>query len=175
MFRTQLCINTAIVYVHRFYMFHSFNKFHRNPISSCALFLAAKVEEQPRKLEHVIRVAHMILYKDQRHLDINSEVCQSGYVICGYSFNFFFIFYIQQYIEQAQELINNENILLQTLGFDVAIDHPHTQVLKCCQHLFRGRMLFMSIKQWQILYVCFTFLSVFKQGYGTDLLLHGNK
>ncbi|XP_032785912.2 cyclin-T1 isoform X2 [Daphnia magna] len=113
---TQLCINTAIVYVHRFYMFHSFNKFHRNPISSCALFLAAKVEEQPRKLEHVIRVAHMILYKDQRHLDINSE----------------------QYIEQAQELINNENILLQTLGFDVAIDHPHTQVLKCCQHLFRA-------------------------------------
>lgn len=76
-FRTQLCINTAIVYVHRFYMFHSFNKFHRNPISSCALFLAAKVEEQPRKLEHVIRVAHMILYKDQRNLDINSEVSNS--------------------------------------------------------------------------------------------------
>ena len=46
----------------------------------------------------------------------------------------------QQYVEQAQELINNENILLQTLGFDVAIDHPHTQVLKCCQHLFRGNV-----------------------------------
>jgi|688.fasta_scaffold639922_1 hypothetical protein len=83
-FRTQLCINTAIVYVHRFYMFHSFNKFHRNPISSCALFLAAKVEEQPRKLEHVIRVAHMILYKDQRNLDINSEVSFS-YLIILYS------------------------------------------------------------------------------------------
>lgn len=27
----------------------------------------------------------------------------------------------------------NENILLQTLGFDVAIDHPHTHVVKCCQ------------------------------------------
>ena len=73
-FRTQLCINTAIVYVHRFYMFHSFTKFHRNPIASCALFLAAKVEEQPRKLEHVIRVAHMIIYRDQRHLDTSSEV-----------------------------------------------------------------------------------------------------
>jgi cyclin T len=57
-------------------MFHSFNKFHRNPISSCALFLAAKVEEQPRKLEHVIRVAHMILY--------NSEVSFS-YLIILYS------------------------------------------------------------------------------------------
>ena len=34
---------------------------------------------------------------------------------------------------QAQELVSNENILLQTLGFDVAIDHPHTHVVKCCQ------------------------------------------
>lgn len=29
-YRNQLTINTAIVYMHRFYMFHSFNKFHRN-------------------------------------------------------------------------------------------------------------------------------------------------
>ena len=36
-------------------------------------------------------------------------------------------------MEQAQELVRNENILLQTLGFDVAIDHPHTHVVKCCQ------------------------------------------
>ena len=30
MFRSQLTINTAIVYMHRFYMFHSFSKVHRN-------------------------------------------------------------------------------------------------------------------------------------------------
>ena len=34
---------------------------------------------------------------------------------------------------QAQELVSNENILLQTLGFDGAIDHPHTHVVRCCQ------------------------------------------
>ena len=39
----------------------------------------------------------------------------------------------EAYQEQAQELVTNENILLQTLGFDVAIDHPHTHVVKCCQ------------------------------------------
>ena len=60
--------------MHRFYMFHSFTKFLRNPIASCALFLAAKVEEQPRKLEHVIRIAHMIINRDQRNLDTSSEV-----------------------------------------------------------------------------------------------------
>ncbi|CAB4054374.1 CCNT [Lepeophtheirus salmonis] len=107
----QLCINTAIVYMQRFYMFHSFTRFHRNTIAAAALFLAAKVEEQPRKLEHVIKVAHICLHREQPPLDTRSE----------------------QYIEQAQELVTNENILLQTLGFDVAIDHPHTHVVRCCQ------------------------------------------
>merc|ERR1712045_477624 len=108
---TQLCINTAIVYMQRFYMFHSFTRFHRNSIASAALFLAAKVEEQPRKLEHVIKIAHMCLHRGQPQLDVRSEAYQ----------------------EQAQELVTNENILLQTLGFDVAIDHPHTHVVRCCQ------------------------------------------
>ena len=110
-FSTQLCINTAIVYMQRFYMFHSFTRFHRNSIASAALFLAAKVEEQPRKLEHVIKVAHLCLHRGQPQLDVRSDA----------------------YMEQAQELVTNENILLQTLGFDVAIDHPHTHVVKCCQ------------------------------------------
>ena len=108
---TQLCINTAIVYMQRFYMFHSFARFHRNTMAASALFLAAKVEEQPRKLEHVIKVAHICLHRDKPNLDPRSE----------------------EYAEQAAELVANENILLQTLGFDVAIDHPHTHVVRCCQ------------------------------------------
>ncbi|XP_078035152.1 uncharacterized protein LOC144469103 isoform X2 [Augochlora pura] len=108
---SQLCINTAIVYMHRFYVFHSLSQFHRNAIAAAALFLAAKVEEQPRKLEHVIKMAHMCLHRDQPPPDIRSE----------------------QYLEQAQDLVFNENVLLQTLGFDVAIDHPHTHVVRCCQ------------------------------------------
>ena len=50
--RTQLCINTAIVYMQRFYMFHSFTKFHRNFIAAAALFLAAKVTQRPIILFH---------------------------------------------------------------------------------------------------------------------------
>lgn len=46
-------------------------------ISACAIFLAAKVEEQPRKLEHVIKVAHMCLHRDSPALDIKSEVSSS--------------------------------------------------------------------------------------------------
>ncbi|XP_077993437.1 uncharacterized protein LOC144447343 [Glandiceps talaboti] len=108
---SQLCINTAIVYMHRFYVLHSFSKFHRNSISPACLFLAAKVEEQPRKLEHVVKVAHICLNRDAPSLDPQSET----------------------YLEKAQAIVILESILLQTLGFNVAIDHPHTYVVKCTQ------------------------------------------
>ncbi|XP_055840856.1 cyclin-T isoform X4 [Episyrphus balteatus] len=111
---SQLCINTAIVYMHRFYAFHSFTHFSRNGIASASLFLAAKVEEQPRKLEHVIKA---------------SQKCQTQPTTAPPDAN---------YNEQAQDLVFNENVLLQTLGFDVAIDHPHTHVVKTC-HLVKGK------------------------------------
>lgn len=60
--------------MHRFYVFHSLTRFHRNSIAVAAIFLAAKVEEQPRKLEHVIRVAHMCLHREAPNLDPKSEV-----------------------------------------------------------------------------------------------------
>ncbi|KAK2713461.1 hypothetical protein QYM36_009360 [Artemia franciscana] len=109
----QLCINTAIVYMHRFYMFHSFTQFHRNSIAASAIFLAAKVEEQPRKLDHVVKVAHKLTNREQPSLEPKSEV----------------------YNDAANKLVMHENILLQTLGFDAVIDHPHTHVVKCCQYV----------------------------------------
>ncbi|XP_054827611.1 cyclin-T2 isoform X1 [Eublepharis macularius] len=108
---SQLTINTAIVYMHRFYMHHSFTKFNRNIISPTALFLAAKVEEQPRKLEHVIKVAHACLHHQEPLLDTRSDA----------------------YLQQAQELVILETIMLQTLGFEITIEHPHTDVVKCTQ------------------------------------------
>uniref|UniRef100_A0A1A8RM74 Cyclin T2a n=2 Tax=Nothobranchius rachovii TaxID=451742 RepID=A0A1A8RM74_9TELE len=108
---SQLTINTSIVYMHRFYMQHSFAKFHRNVISPTTLFLAAKVEEQPRKLEHVIKVAHACLNSQEPPLDTKSNA----------------------YLQQAQELVILESIVLQTLGFEITIDHPHTDVVKCTQ------------------------------------------
>ncbi|XP_061127806.1 cyclin-T1 isoform X1 [Syngnathus typhle] len=112
---SQLTINTAIVYMHRFYMVQSFTRFHRNVISPAALFLAAKVEEQPRKLEHVIKVAHACLNPQDPSPDVHSDA----------------------YLQQAQDLVILESIILQTLAFEITIDHPHTHVVKCTQ-LVRG-------------------------------------
>ncbi|XP_031147742.1 cyclin-T2-like isoform X1 [Sander lucioperca] len=108
---SQLIINTAIVYMHRFYMIHSFSKFHRNVISQTTLFLAAKVEEQPRKLEHVIKIAHACTNPQEPAIDAKSNAFQ----------------------QQTQELVALETIVLQTLGFEITVDHPHTDVVRCSQ------------------------------------------
>lgn len=88
-------------------------------MASACIFLSCKVEEQPRKLEHVIRAAQICTNPEQGSATLQKE----------------------QYNEKAQDLVFNENVLLQTLGFDVAIDHPHTHVVKTC-HLVKGETLF---------------------------------
>ncbi|XP_068690600.1 cyclin-T2-like isoform X2 [Montipora foliosa] len=80
-------------------------------LAPCCLFLAAKTEEQSRKLEHVLKVAHACLHRGGPPLDPKSE----------------------EYLQQAQDLIENESILLQTLGFEITVHHPHTYVVKCIQ------------------------------------------
>ncbi|XP_055630799.1 cyclin-T-like [Toxorhynchites rutilus septentrionalis] len=106
---SQICINTAIVYMHRFYAFHSFAIFHRNNMAAAALLLAAKVMEQSRRIEYIIKVAHVCL-----GLTVPDPLKES-------------------YKKQVEEMKFNENALIQTLGFDLAIDHPHTHVVKVCQ------------------------------------------
>ncbi|XP_062871116.1 cyclin-T1 [Trichomycterus rosablanca] len=108
---SQLTINTAIVYMHRFYMIQTFIRFHRNAIAPAALFLATKVEEQPRKLEHVVKVANAYLNPQDPSSDVRKTTFQL----------------------QAQDVVVLENIILQTLAFEIRINHPHTHVVKCTE------------------------------------------
>ena len=43
-------------------------------MSTAALFLAAKVEEQPRKLEHMAKVFHSLHNREGSDLDVSSPV-----------------------------------------------------------------------------------------------------
>lgn len=63
------------------------------------------------------------------------------------------------YQEQAQDLILNENVLLQTLGFDVAVDHPHTHVVRTCQ-LVKGKFPFQLSLECASLTLCPIFLII---------------
>lgn len=102
------CISTAMVFMHRFYVFHSFQKYSYKSIVPCALYLAAKVEEQPIKLEYIIRTTALCLNPNHGKLDKSDKKFEA----------------------LARELTKNENLLLQTIGFDLYIQHPHQMVIE---------------------------------------------
>ncbi|KFD66591.1 hypothetical protein M514_01589 [Trichuris suis] len=116
---SQLCTNTAIVYMHRFYVFHSFCRFPKFDLAAAALFLAAKVEECPRKLEYLVKVSHALQHRGESSLDSRSD----------------------KYMQEVQKIITYENVLLQTLSFDLQIEHPHPYVVRCCQMIKAPRDL----------------------------------
>ncbi|XP_023712718.1 cyclin-T1 isoform X4 [Cryptotermes secundus] len=106
----SLVVQYSIVYMHKFYVLHPFTVFHHGE-----LFLACKVENGPRPMEEVVKAQHRCLKPGQLLLDTESEM----------------------YVAQVRNLTLNESILLQTLGFEVSVDHPHTHVVRLF-HLVRG-------------------------------------
>nr|CAG4641858.1 EOG090X09KD [Eurycercus lamellatus] len=99
---------TGVVYFHRFYMFHSFKEFPRYVTGCCALFLAGKVEETPKKCKDIIKVAKASLSEAQ----------------------------FQQFGEDAkEEVMTLERILLQTIRFDLQVEHPYGYLIKYAKSL----------------------------------------
>ncbi|RZF36303.1 hypothetical protein LSTR_LSTR006808 [Laodelphax striatellus] len=94
---------TGVVYFHRFYMYHSFRTFPRYVTACCCLFLAGKVEETPKKCRDIIKTA-MDLLTDQKFATFGDD--------------------------PKEEVMTLERILLQTIKFDLQVDHPYGFLLK---------------------------------------------
>ncbi|XP_010607536.1 cyclin-K, partial [Fukomys damarensis] len=99
---------TGIIYFHRFYMFHSFKQFPRYVTGACCLFLAGKVEETPKKCKDIIKTARSLLN------DI--QFGQFG-------------------DDPKEEVMVLERILLQTIKFDLQVEHPYQFLLKYAKQL----------------------------------------
>ncbi|XP_062600703.1 cyclin-K-like isoform X2 [Saccostrea cucullata] len=94
---------TGVVYFHRFYMFHSFKEFHRYITAACCLFLAGKVEETPKKCKDIIKVCQSLLSPQL-------------FTVFGE--------------DPKEEVMTMERILLQTIKFDLQVEHPYSILLK---------------------------------------------
>ncbi|XP_030762321.1 cyclin-K [Sitophilus oryzae] len=94
---------TGVVYFHRFYMFHSFKQFPRYVTACCCLFLAGKVEETPKKCKDIIRIAKTNL-DDLKFATFGDD--------------------------PKEEVMILERILLQTIKFDLQVEHPYQYLLK---------------------------------------------
>ncbi|XP_046877359.1 cyclin-K isoform X3 [Hypomesus transpacificus] len=99
---------TGIIYFHRFYMFHSFKQFPRYVTGACCLFLAGKVEETPKKCKDIIKTARSLLN--------DVQFAQFG-------------------DDPKEEVMVLERILLQTIKFDLQVEHPYMFLLRYAKQL----------------------------------------
>ncbi|KAI2651715.1 Cyclin-K [Labeo rohita] len=99
---------TGITYFHRFYMFHSFKQFPRYVTGACCLFLAGKVEETPKKCKDIIKTARSLLN--------DVQFAQFG-------------------DDPKEEVMVLERILLQTIKFDLQVEHPYQFLLRYAKQL----------------------------------------
>lgn len=94
---------TGVVYFHRFYMFHSFQQFPRHVTACVCLFLAGKVEETPKKCKDIIKIA-------------KSQLTEQKFATFGE--------------DPKEEVMTLERILLQTIKFDLQVEHPYSYLLE---------------------------------------------
>ncbi|KAL0963156.1 hypothetical protein UPYG_G00350440 [Umbra pygmaea] len=105
---------TGIIYFHRFYMFHSFKQFPRYVTGACCLFLAGKVEETPKKCKDIIKTARSLL-NDVQFSQFGDDP--------------------KDFRHQQEEVMVLERILLQTIKFDLQVEHPYMFLLRYAKQL----------------------------------------
>eukprot|EP01114_Cavostelium_apophysatum_P001126 TRINITY_DN10967_c0_g1_i1.p1 TRINITY_DN10967_c0_g1~~TRINITY_DN10967_c0_g1_i1.p1 ORF type:complete len:212 (-),score=12.21 TRINITY_DN10967_c0_g1_i1:345-980(-) len=95
---------TAAILFHNFYHKRSFKDFDKHLIVMSCLYLAAKLEESPKKLRDVISTAYNIQHRKTILID-------------------------NTYWELRDKVVAHEHILLRTIGFDLSVKRPQKYLL----------------------------------------------
>ncbi|KAG2198354.1 hypothetical protein INT46_008232 [Mucor plumbeus] len=127
----QLVVVTATTYFHRFFMRQSMVRYHVYDIAATCLFVATKVEECTRRLRDIIiACAQKGQKNDKLKLEEDSK----------------------DFIRWKETLLYNEIIVLDTLCFDLSVEHPHLSLLEL-ENQLTGQVSSSSIrKAWMLLY-----------------------
>lgn len=105
----QLSISTALVYMHRFYARKSFVEYDRFITACTCLLLGGKVEETPKKLKDVLCEA----YKKRFNVKAADTPDPES----------------RKFWEMREQVLVAERVLLQTLGFELQLEHPYRELL----------------------------------------------
>ncbi|CAO3584914.1 unnamed protein product [Absidia cylindrospora] len=129
---SQLVVATATTFFHRFFMRQSMKRFHIYDMAATSLFVATKVEENTRRTKDFVNAcAQKASKNDKLILDEGSK----------------------DFVRWKETMLRNEVILLETLCFDLSVEHPHTCLLGMETQLnIPGSML---RKAWMLLYQCY--------------------
>ncbi|CAO3581141.1 unnamed protein product [Absidia cylindrospora] len=112
-YRPQITIATAMVYFHRFYIRCSFHDYSMQYVAGACVYLACKVEESSRKVSDVTSACLVSRYSRTSQTEEKQKMYQT--------FRSAILWY--------------ERFLLETLCFDMTVDHPHQLVLEFAAEL----------------------------------------
>uniref|UniRef100_A0A1D1YRN8 Cyclin-T1-3 n=1 Tax=Anthurium amnicola TaxID=1678845 RepID=A0A1D1YRN8_9ARAE len=112
----QVTIATAMMFCHRFYLYHSHAKNDWQSIATVCLFLASKVEETPCSLSKVIPAAYEMIYRNDPAAVKRIQLKDV-------------------YEKQKGLIVLGERLVLSTLGFDLDIQHPYKPLVAAVKKL----------------------------------------
>ena len=92
-------------------MRQSFKQYDKYEISVACIFIASKAEETKRNLDHVLKIGDECMKCGE--VDPKSD----------------------EYQRKLNRLIDHELIILQTVGFDVRIEHPFEHIERAVQFM----------------------------------------
>lgn len=107
---------TSMMFCHRFYMRQSHVKNDWQTIAAASMFLACKVEDNPRPLRDVIIVAYEMIYKWDS--SASDRIRQR-----------------EVYQKQKDLVLDAEHLLLVTIAFDISIQHPFRPLVDALKSL----------------------------------------
>lgn len=113
----QVAMATGQVLLQRFYYSKSMVKHEVDVLAMSAIFLAAKIEESPRRLRSVINVCHHIKLKMTQKPEAPMD------------------YFSQAYFNLKNAIIKAERRILKELGFCVHVKHPHKIIITYLQIL----------------------------------------
>mmetsp|Transcript_36491 Transcript_36491/g.145871 ORF Transcript_36491/g.145871 Transcript_36491/m.145871 type:complete len:501 (-) Transcript_36491:2896-4398(-) len=116
----QIVMATAQVLFHRFYHRVSMKKFSHLWTAAAALFLAAKVEENPRRVREVVTTVHHRLVKNEIKSNPDKYKDAVAFPVDLNGTNYF---------EWKFTVARTEMYILKELGFVLHVEHPHKFIL----------------------------------------------
>ena len=110
---------TAQVLFQRYFYAKSFVKHDMEMLSMSAIWLASKIEEEPRRARDVINV-YVRIRQVRDDLEMVPVVVDEAYK------------------RKKDDLVKAERFMLKELGFCVHVKHPHKLVVIICKQVMRG-------------------------------------
>jgi hypothetical protein len=129
LFYLKTAVATGQVLFHRYFYSSSFVRRQMEIVAMACTNLAAKIEENARRLRDVINVFHHI-----KQVRSGKYVFRIGKCLLGLLLNIFRtirpLLVDQVYIDRKNEVIKAERRILKELGFCVYVKHPHKVIVR---------------------------------------------